>query len=128
VNYHAAYEPKRAVRTSRFNYIRNYDPRHKPVLPNCDDGFSKSLWLDSGWKDRAVPTEELYDLVFDPKERRNLAADQAYARPLADMQGRLASWMKRTDDPILRGPIPLPPGAVVNDMDGISPKEKTGRG
>ena len=89
VNFHAAYEPKRRVRTTRWNYIRNYDPRHKPVLPNCDDGPSKTLWLEHGWKDRAVATEELYDLAFDPKERRNVAADPACADALSDMRKRL---------------------------------------
>ena len=60
VNYHAAYEPKRRVRSSRWNYIRNYDPRHKPVLPNCDDGLSKTVWLDHGWKDRSVAPEKSF--------------------------------------------------------------------
>jgi len=115
------------VRTTRFNYIRNYDPRHKPVPPNCDDGPSKTLWLDSGWKDRPVATEELYDLVFDPKERRNLAIDPSYGPVLNEMRGKLASWMKNTNDPLLHGHVPLPPGALVNDMNGVSPKETPGR-
>jgi arylsulfatase A-like enzyme len=37
VNYHASYEPARAVRTHRCKYIRRYGDRHTPVLPNCDD-------------------------------------------------------------------------------------------
>jgi N-sulfoglucosamine sulfohydrolase len=127
VNYHAAYEPKRRVRTTRWNYIRNYDPRHKPVLPNCDDGPSKTVWLENGWKDRAIATEELYDLTFDPKERRNVAADASCARQLASMRAKLDEWMKGTDDPLLHGPVPLPPGAVVNDINGVSPKDKPGK-
>jgi arylsulfatase A-like enzyme len=43
VNYHASYEPKRAVRTSRWKYIRRFGDRKTPVLPNCDDGPSKAL-------------------------------------------------------------------------------------
>ena len=74
VNYHASYEPARAVRTERYKYIRRYGDRHTPVLPNCDDSPSKSLWLEHGWKQQNVPTEELYDLVFDPGEQSNLAA------------------------------------------------------
>jgi len=35
--------------------------------------------------------------------------------------------MERTDDPLLRGPVPAPPGAVVNDVDGLSPNEPTRR-
>jgi len=127
VNYHAAYEPKRRVRTTRWNYIRNYDPRHKPVLPNCDDGPSKTVWLEHGWKDRTVATEELYDLTFDPKERRNVAAETACAETLNDMRKRLGDWMRSSNDPLLGGPVPLPAGAVVNDINGISPKDKPGK-
>ena len=52
VTYHAAYEPKRAVRTQRYKYIRRYGDRTAPVLPNCDDSPSKSLWLEAGWKQK----------------------------------------------------------------------------
>jgi hypothetical protein len=93
------------------------------VLPNCDDSPSKDLWLQNGWKEHVVPREQLFDTVFDPNETRNLAGDPAYAKPLADMRSRLDAWMKRTNDPLLRGPVKAPAGAVVNDPDGISPKE-----
>jgi arylsulfatase A-like enzyme len=123
VNYHAAYEPKRAVRTQRFNYIRHFGDKHTPVLPNCDDGLSKDLWLKSGWRKHRVPRELLFDSVFDPNETRNLVDDPAYATTLADLRSRLDAWMKRTNDPLLDGPVGAPAGAVVNDPDGTSPKE-----
>jgi len=123
VNYHAAYEPKRAVRTRRFNYIRHYGDRQNPVLPNCDDGLSKEVWLKSGWREQIVPREQLFDTVFDPNETRNLVSDSAYATALTEMRGRLDAWMNRTNDPLLRGPVKAPAGAVVNDPNGISPQE-----
>ncbi|HEY64962.1 MAG TPA: sulfatase [Caldilineae bacterium] len=125
VTYHAAYEPQRAVRTRRWKYIRRFDGRDRPVLPNCDDGLSKDVWLRHGWRDRPVATEQLYDLVFDPNETRNLADDPAMAGVLEEMRGRLERWMRATDDPLLRGPVPAPPGARVNDPDGLSPREPT---
>jgi arylsulfatase A-like enzyme len=127
VNYHASYEPKRAVRTQRWKYIRRFDGRHHPVLPNCDDGLSKSLWLEYGWKNMALPEESLYDLIFDPSEQHNLAADTAFQTVLDDMRGRLDRWMHRTGDPLLNGPIPAPHGALVNNPDGTSPQEKPDR-
>jgi N-sulfoglucosamine sulfohydrolase len=127
VNYHASYEPMRAVRTQRWNYIRRFGDRRKPVLPNCDDGPSKQEWLDHGWRDRSVATEELYDTMFDPNETRNLAGDATARAALDEMRGRLDHWMKRTDDPLLRGPVKAPAGAVINDPDGTSPQEKTMR-
>jgi N-sulfoglucosamine sulfohydrolase len=125
VNYHAAYEPKRAVRTSRYNYIRHFGERRHPVLPNCDDSPSKDVWLKNGWRDHVVPRELLFDTVFDPNETRNLIDDPVHAKIAAEMRGRLDSWMQRTRDPLLHGPVKAPAGAVVNDPDAISPKEKT---
>lgn len=123
VNYHASYEPMRAVRTKRWKYIRRFDGRHRPVLPNCDDGPSKTLWLDHNWRGQPVVEEELYDLIFDPNERRNLTADSQVGSVLVEMRGRLERWMRATNDPLLRGPVKAPPGAVANDPDGISPNE-----
>ena len=123
VNYHASYEPKRAVRTKRYKYIRNYTDHAGPVLPNCDDSPSKSLWLEFGWKGQLQPKEQLYDLVFDPGEHRNLAGEAASVGALGEMRGRLDAWMKRTDDPLLKGPVKAPKGAKVNPVDQTSPKE-----
>jgi integrase len=74
---------------------------------------------------RMVAREMLFDTVFDPNETHNLATDPNYSKALAEMRGRLDSWMKRTNDPLLHGPVKAPAGAMVNDPDGISPKEKT---
>ena len=123
VNYHASYEPVRAVRTERYKYIRRYAGRTAPVLPNCDDGPSKDLWLEAGWRGHDVPQEELYDLIFDPTEQNNLRADPKSEPALRDMQTRLQRWMTRTSDPLLKGPVPAPAGAKVNPVDGVSPKE-----
>jgi N-sulfoglucosamine sulfohydrolase len=123
VNYHAAYEPKRAVRTARYNYIRHFGDKHTPVLPNCDDGLSKNLWLKNGWREAVVPHELLFDSIMDPNESRNLAADSGCNAIVADMRRRLDSWMERTNDPLLHGPVKAPKGAVVNDPNGTSPKE-----
>jgi len=123
VTYHASYEPKRAVRTQRYKYIRRYGDRTIPVLPNCDDSPSKSLWMEYGWKQKFQPEEQLYDLIFDPCENNNLAGDPKSATVLREMRGRLDAWMKRTDDPLLKGPVKAPKGAKVNPVDQVSPKE-----
>jgi hypothetical protein len=95
------------------------------VLPNCDDGLSKSIWLEYGWKEQRVEPEQLYDLVFDPNETRNMVRDESAGKALSDMRTRLDRWMRETSDPLLKGPVPAPPGAVVNDVDGTSPREQT---
>lgn len=123
VNYHAAYEPQRAVRTTRWKYIRRFDDRTRPVMPNCDDSPSKDLWLAHGWRSQQVPRECLYDVVLDPAERNNLANDPAYSCELEEMRMRLEAWMAATQDPLLDGPVPAPNGARVNDPDDLSPSD-----
>jgi N-sulfoglucosamine sulfohydrolase len=123
VTYHAAYEPMRAVRTQRWKYIRRFGGRLRPVLPNCDDSPSKTLWLKHGWRERDLPEEELYDLAFDPNEACNVAGRPELAAALEEMRARLDRWMRATDDPLLHGPVPAPRGAQVNDPDGLSPRE-----
>ena len=123
VTYHAAYEPQRAVRTQRWKYIRRFDERAKPVLPNCDDSPSKSLLLDTGWRVADVAQEQLYDLIFDPNETQNLAQTPSRSPQLAEMRTLLTRWMQETGDPLLLGPVPAPSGVLLNDVDGISPQE-----
>jgi arylsulfatase A-like enzyme len=123
VNYHAAYEPQRAVRTLRWKYIRRFDDRHQVVLPNVDDSLSKDIWLKHHWQKQPIATEQLYDLVFDPGESHNLANNPELASVLQEMRNRLDQWMESTDDPLLKGHIVAPPGAEFNDPDGLSPAE-----
>lgn len=118
--FHAAYQPHRAVRTERWKYIRRFDDYPHPVLANCDDSASKDLWVAAGWGQRTVPEEQLYDLVLDPGEGQNLAADRSCAEPLAELRERLGDWMEETDDPLLQGPVEPPPGAALNEQWQLS--------
>jgi arylsulfatase A-like enzyme len=127
VTYHAAYEPQRAVRTKRWKYIRRYANFRTPNLPNCDDSLSKDVWLAHGWRERPVDAEQLYDLVFDPNERRNLMGVDGFDDVTTEMRRRLDDWMTSTGDPLLTGPVPAPSGSAVNDPRGLSPREPTQR-
>lgn len=123
VTFHVAYEPMRAVRTQRWKYIRRFDDRTRPVLPNCDDSPSKTLWLENGWRDRPPDEEQLYDLIFDPNEAHNLANEPRYAAVKAELADRLQAWMEETQDPLLQGPIEWPEGFMQGDPDMTSPSE-----
>lgn len=123
VTYHAAYEPQRAVRTRRWKYVRRFDDRLRVVLPNCDDGPAKDLFIAHGWAERPLPREALYDLFYDPQETHNLASDPAAGEVLVDMQARLDRWMSETRDPLLQGFVPMPEGQVCNAPDDRSPKD-----
>jgi N-sulfoglucosamine sulfohydrolase len=114
LTYHAAYEPQRAIRTDRYKYIRRFDDYAYPVLPNCDDSPSKDAYLAREWAERPVSREALHDLFFNPGEGRNLIDHADYAGVLADLRARLLRWMEDTSDPLLSGPVPAPPGALIN--------------
>lgn len=121
--YHAAYQPHRAIRTERWKYIRRFDEYPHPVLANCDDSGTKQLLVEAGWGQQQVPEEQLYDLVLDPQEGQNVAADPARAEVLAELRERLEVWMRETDDPLLDGPVAPPEGAIVNEQWQVSPDD-----
>lgn len=120
VTYHAAYEPKRCIRTERWKYIRRFDGRTRPVLPNCDESPSKDVWMAHGWRDRAPDEESLFDLVFDPHEAHNLVHDPAHTAIRDNLRQRLDTWMQETDDPLLKGPVAPPPGSRQTDPDALT--------
>jgi hypothetical protein len=51
---------------------------------------------------------ELYDLEADPLERENLAGREDVREIEAELRERLWTWMRETDDPLLKGPISSP--------------------
>jgi N-sulfoglucosamine sulfohydrolase len=120
ITYHAAYEPQRSIRTERFKYIRGWSDHDGPVLPNCDDGPTKDELIAMGWHAWEQDREQLYHLGFDPNETRNLIGDPRWSEVADELRGRLERWMRETDDPLLDGPVPLPPGAWANAADQVS--------
>ncbi|HXN62959.1 MAG TPA: sulfatase [Acidimicrobiales bacterium] len=126
VTYHAAYEPQRAVRTTRYKYMRRYDDQHPgKVLANLDDSLTKDVLLGAGWGDVDPPREALFDLWLDPSEGTNRIDDPALTEVTEDLRGRLHDWMVRTEDPLLDSPVPPAEGTVVNTVDQVSASDPT---
>ncbi|MEM7809755.1 MAG: sulfatase [Planctomycetota bacterium] len=126
VTYHAAYEPKRSVRTARYKYIRYFDDDFsKPVLPNIDPSISKDVLLSHGGLSGDVPREQLYDLVLDPHEANNLADRSTHDQALQSHRESLAAWMRRTDDPLLKGPVHAPRELAMNPRTDPHPTSPT---
>jgi arylsulfatase A-like enzyme len=124
VTYHAAYEPQRSIRTERWTYIRRFGERNTPVLPNIDGGESRDLWIEYGWEHQKFDPEYLYDNFLDPVQSRNVASEPDLASVRAELANRLEDWMKKTNDPLLAGDVPLPPGAMMNDASSRSPDDE----
>ncbi len=121
VTYHAAHEPKRAVRTPRYKYIRRYDKEDTPPMANIDSSESKDVMLAFGLRERQVEKVQLYDLIWDPHEMHNLASDPDHRETLSDMSARLDAWMVRTNDPLLQGDVPAPEDSFINPHTHLHP-------
>ena len=112
--------PIRAVRTTEFLYIRNFEPERWPAgdpkahkdprreFGDVDDGLIKTFILENQNVPEYKhffelcfgkrPSEELYEIGTDPDNVRNLAADPKYAEIKTQYRDKLQTWMKNTGD------------------------------
>jgi arylsulfatase A-like enzyme len=104
--YHDTYDPTRALRTERHKYIRYFEVCIFQDLRAAT--VPRVHWFREPEHARRRAVEELYDLEADPLEEHSLADDPDHAELLGELRGRLARWMRETDDPLLRGPVPSP--------------------
>lgn len=115
VNFHTSYEPIRCVRTKRYKYIRYYDKEWLKInRSNIDESPSKDFFSQRGLDLQTKYEEALYDLIYDPGERCNLAGREEYEEIRKDMAGRLEKIQEKTNDPLLKGQIPIRPEWKVN--------------
>jgi N-sulfoglucosamine sulfohydrolase len=91
----------RSARTAQFLYVNNlnYTEKFKNTVTNTPM-FKE--WRETN-PERANyyqirPEEELYDVIKDPFNLKNLAADPKYAPAKADLKARLATFMKQQND------------------------------
>jgi arylsulfatase A-like enzyme len=109
-NWHDYMARERAVRSSRFAYIRNWRP-DLPGTPPADAVNSPTFAemkrrRDAGTDDPIEllcfqtprPAEELYDISADPHSLRNLATDPRYSDVMGEMRTALQVWQQETRD------------------------------
>jgi N-sulfoglucosamine sulfohydrolase len=110
-NWHDCDEHQRAVRTGRYKLIRTDAYTALPLCTAADIGASASF-LDLRARAKAgrlTPAQrrlfeaprarlELYDLVADPWELRNVADDPAYAKQVRELAAVLEEWIEQSDD------------------------------
>ena len=116
-----AYDMMRAVRDRQYKYIRNFNPGrpyaqyidYMEQMPTMREwrrlykDHMNALGPDYGKALNSVqllffspekPAEELYDVVQDPYEVRNLAGSAAHQAVLTRMRQALNDWQKETAD------------------------------
>ncbi len=121
-SFHAAYEPARAVRTGRYKLIRRYSPEAHRLAVNVDDSPGKDFFYRHGYFSEEIEVEELYDLALDPEESCNCSSDPEYQEVKTELEAQLRCWMESTGDPLLKGWIQAPPGALLNTPETYSPE------
>ncbi len=119
VTFHAAYEPKRSIRTNRYKLIKLFDDDSRRPVANCDNSPARRLLLEAGWQNRLRPRVRVYDLILDPNEQDNLAGRLEFSEVQDDLEIRLHDWMMRTEDPLLHGRVPRPQGSIVCTRDAL---------
>jgi N-sulfoglucosamine sulfohydrolase len=101
----------RAVRTKQFKYIRNFYPaipymQHNPYKEQEYPTWNLvKEWARSGKLNReqglfaspVKPIEELYDVVADPDEVRNLALDPSRHETLQELRALVEGFIREND-------------------------------
>jgi len=105
------YDRVRAVRDTRYKYIRNFHPElplyqnvdfrlqqdmMKEILQMRDKGELNSVQMK--WFVPTKPAEELYELSIDPYELNNLADDPKQKATLNRMSKEMDRWLKEAKD------------------------------
>jgi N-sulfoglucosamine sulfohydrolase len=104
-SFHETYDPIRSIRTERFKFIKNFEKnmdRYQIAGDMRQDELGKYFLKIV---DKTRPDEEFYDLKNDPNERNNLIDNSNYKEIVKELKDKLFDWMRRTDDPILKGKI-----------------------
>jgi N-sulfoglucosamine sulfohydrolase len=102
----------RTVRTDRYRYIRNFTPDRPFLQPNEYKERQYPVWnllkeLDAAGKltplqrfltAPTMPEEELYDVIDDPYETKNLADSADHQTVLKELRGVLEKWIEESND------------------------------
>jgi N-sulfoglucosamine sulfohydrolase len=105
------YDRVRAVRDTRYKYIRNFHPE-LPLYQNIDYRLQQGMMKDilrlkvkgelnstqMKWFVPTKPTEELYDLSNDPYELNNLATDAKQQATLNRLRNEMDRWLREAKD------------------------------
>lgn len=105
------YDPARSVRTERYHYIRNFAERPNHIWLAAE--IKETITTNPRHFHQLFPPfseerarEELFDIVNDPDETRNLAALPEYQAVKKELSARVDQWMQATSDPVLTGGVP----------------------
>ncbi|MBV7338460.1 sulfatase-like hydrolase/transferase [Chloroflexi bacterium TSY] len=100
------YTPSRAIRTTRYKYIRNFTDTPSYIDTDWLARFGEERQLPEAHYGAPASEDELYDLEIDPYERNNVATLPDHSTIRSELREQLMLFLSKTNDPILEGPIP----------------------
>lgn len=108
MTYHDYCDPRRCIRTTTHKLIANFTSA--PFFMDPSQSWTPRTITRTPEQPAFAYHEpvELYDLVNDPQETKNLATSEEHAGVCGDLLERLYQWMVASNDPLLEG-IPTPP-------------------
>ncbi|MFX1430463.1 MAG: sulfatase [Promethearchaeota archaeon] len=104
-SFHEFYDPIRSVRTEQYKYIINFEKMDKLYQIDAFTARDPIGKYIGQFINSPRSEEELYHLEEDPMELNNLAYNPDYKDIKFGMNQKLVNWMKKTNDPILKGKI-----------------------
>ena len=134
------YDYIRAVRDSRFKYIRNYETNlpYAQRIAYMEEMPTMQEWRRLHAEGKLVgpqkifftatkPGEELYDTEADPHEIKNLAGDPGHQAKLEELREALDDWIRKTGD---LGQIPerelIRRGLVADSLSQYEERKQSG--
>jgi arylsulfatase A-like enzyme len=98
----------RSVITDRYHLIRYFDQGRTVDYPVAVHPQTFANHEQRCKTTGARPFAQLFDIVNDPYELRDIGSEQEHAPIVADLSQQLLAWMKQVEDPLLEGPLRTP--------------------
>lgn len=108
MTYHDYYDPQRCIRTETHKLIVNFSNAPAFMDPSQQWHRVTTPVYPAQPPMAFHPLVELYDLIDDPLEQRNLHGTAGHATIADRLKAELLAWMEQTSDPLLVGVPPSP--------------------
>jgi uncharacterized sulfatase len=90
--------PGRTIRSKQYRYIRNYNTLAAVERREAAGEKYTEILRMGAEKYPDVPEEELFDVLADPEEKHNLAADPQHQEAKQELKQELQNWLSAQND------------------------------
>lgn len=119
ISHHDYYDPRRCIRTETHKLILNFSSAPAYMDPSQSWRPRSDTVVPEDHATAYHPCCELYDLVADPWEARDVGQSVKHADMRTALLNRLREHLESTNDPILRGAITPPMHGKALNLLGV---------